>query len=39
MPDHLRDTPTGQALEAIVELDLEAMETIQLPKPKGFGRD
>lgn len=37
MPEHLRDTPTGQALEAIMDLDLEAMETIQLPK--GFGRD
>jgi transposase len=37
MPEHLRDTPTGEALLAITELDLSEIEAIQLPK--GFGRD
>jgi len=37
MPEQLRDTPTGEALQAITELDLEDIAAIQLPK--GFGRD
>jgi hypothetical protein len=37
MPEHLRDTPTGEALLAITERDLSEIEAIQLPK--GFGRD
>jgi hypothetical protein len=37
MPEHLRDTPTGAALLAMTELDLEEINSIQLPK--GFGRD
>jgi transposase len=36
-PEQLRDTPTGQALQAIVELDLDDIASIQ--PPKGFGRD
>jgi hypothetical protein len=37
LPEALRDTPTGEALQAIVDLDLEEIATIQLPR--GFGRD
>ena len=37
MPEHLRDTPTGEALLAITELDLSEIDAIRLPK--GFGRD
>jgi hypothetical protein len=37
MPEHLRDTPTGEAPLAITERDLSEIEAIQLPK--GFGRD
>jgi hypothetical protein len=37
MPDGLRDTPTGEALRAIVELDLDAIPSIE--PPRGFGRD
>ena len=37
MPEAMRDTPTGEALLAIIELDLEEIAAIQLPK--GFGRD
>ena len=37
MPEQLRNTPTGEALQVIVELDLEDIASIQLPK--GFGRD
>ena len=37
MPEAFRDTPTGQALLAIIELDLEEIASIQLPK--GYGRD
>lgn len=37
MPEQLRDTPTGEALLAMTELDLDEIASIQLPK--GFGRD
>lgn len=37
LPDSLRDTPTAEALQAIVELDLEALAAI-VP-PRGYGRD
>jgi hypothetical protein len=37
LPEALRDTPTGEALQAIVDLDLEEIATI--PLPRGFGRD
>jgi len=37
LPEALRDTATGEALQAIVELDLG--ELIELDPPRGFGRD
>ncbi len=37
LPDNLRDTATGAALQAIVELDLD--DVISLEPPRGFGRD
>jgi hypothetical protein len=35
--DNLRDTATGAALQAIVELDLD--DLISIVPPRGFGRD
>jgi hypothetical protein len=37
LPDATRDTATGEALQAIVELDLD--ELIAIRPPRGFGRD
>jgi len=37
LPDNLRDTATGAALQAIVELDLDDLFSIE--PPRGFGRD
>ena len=37
MPEATRDSPTGQLLQAIVDLDLDELLAIQLPR--GFGRD
>ena len=37
MPEGLRDTPTAEALRAIVELDLDAITSVE--PPRGFGRD
>jgi hypothetical protein len=37
LPDNLQDTATAEALQAIVELDLESLADI-VP-PRGFGRD
>jgi hypothetical protein len=37
LPDSLHDTTTAEALQAIVELDLENLANI-VP-PRGFGRD
>ncbi len=37
MPEATRDSPTGQALQAIVDLDLD--EFIAIRPPRGFGRD
>jgi hypothetical protein len=37
LPDNLRDNPTGEALEIIVDLDLDALAAI-VP-PRGYGRD
>jgi hypothetical protein len=37
LPDSLRDSTTAQALQEIVDLDLEPFATIQLPR--GYGRD
>jgi hypothetical protein len=37
LPDSLRDAPTAEASQAIVELDLEALAAI-VP-PRGYGRD
>ena len=37
LPEPLRDTATGEALQAIVELDLCALA--DLDPPRGFGRD
>jgi hypothetical protein len=37
LPDNLRETATGEALQAIVELDLDDLAAI-VP-PRGYGRD
>jgi hypothetical protein len=37
LPEATRDTPTGDALLAMVDLDLEDIIAIQ--PPRGFGRD
>jgi hypothetical protein len=37
LPDALRDMPTAEALQTIVDLDLEALASIELPR--GYGRD
>jgi len=37
LPDSLHDTATAEALQAIVELDLDALADIT--PPRGFGRD
>jgi len=37
MPEHLKDIPTGEALQGIVGLDLSELEGIE--PPRGFGRD
>jgi hypothetical protein len=37
MPEPLRDGPTGEALQAIIDLDLDELASIE--PPRGFGRD
>jgi hypothetical protein len=37
LPDGLRDTATAEALQAIVDLDLD--ELIAIVPPRGYGRD
>jgi hypothetical protein len=37
LPEATRDTATGEALQAIADLDLE--EIIAIQPPRGFGRD
>jgi hypothetical protein len=37
LPDNQRDGATAEALQAIVELDLSELQTIE--PPRGFGRD
>jgi hypothetical protein len=37
MPVQLQDTPTGQALQTVVDLDLDEIAAVYLPK--GYGRD
>jgi hypothetical protein len=37
LPEALRDSATGEALQAIVELDLD--ELIAVVPPRGYGRD
>jgi hypothetical protein len=37
LPEATRDTATGEALQAMAELDLEDIKAIQ--PPRGFGRD
>lgn len=37
VPEPLRDGATGEALQAIVDLDLDELASIELPR--GFGRD
>jgi hypothetical protein len=37
VPDNLRDSATAEALQAIVELDLDAL-TVIVPL-RGYGRD
>jgi hypothetical protein len=37
MPEALRETATGEALQAIVDLDLSELAAVE--PPRGFGRD
>lgn len=37
LPESLRDSATAAALEAMIELDLDAMAAVQ--PPRGYGRD
>ena len=37
LPDNLRDSATAEALQAICDLDLTELVTIEAPR--GFGRD
>lgn len=37
LPDATRDSPTGEALQTIVDLDLDEITAIR--PPRGFGRD
>ena len=37
LPDSLRDSATAEALQAIVDLDLDVLADIE--PPRGFGRD
>jgi len=37
LPESLRDTPTAEALQEIIELDLDTLAAIR--PPRGFGRD
>ena len=37
LPESLRDSTTAEALEAITDLDLEALADIE--PPRGYGRD
>lgn len=37
LPANLRDSATGEALQAIVDLDLDELAAV--PPPRGFGRD
>jgi hypothetical protein len=37
LPDSLRDSTTAEALEAIADLDLTALDETE--PPRGYGRD
>ncbi len=37
LPDTLRDTATAEALQIIVDLDLETLASVE--PPRGYGRD
>ena len=37
LPDPIQNSSTGEALQAIVDLDLD--ELIAIQPPRGFGRD
>ena len=37
LPDSLQDSPTAQALQTIVEIDLD--ELVAVEPPRGYGRD
>jgi len=37
LPESLRDSPTAEALQAMIELDLDAIAAVQ--PPLGYGRD
>lgn len=37
LPETLQDTATAEALQAVVELDLDALAAIE--PPRGYGRD
>jgi hypothetical protein len=37
LPESLQDSPTAQALQAIVEIDLDELAAVE--PPRGYGRD
>jgi hypothetical protein len=37
LPENLRDNATAEALQAIVDLDLDVLNDVELPR--GYGRD
>ncbi|HUB13025.1 MAG TPA: hypothetical protein VMB34_13810 [Acetobacteraceae bacterium] len=37
LPASLQDSPTAQALQAVIDLDLDALAAIE--PPRGYGRD
>jgi hypothetical protein len=37
LPETLRDSATGEALQAIIDLDLDELAAIE--PPRGYGRD
>jgi len=37
LPDSLQDSPTAQALQTIVEIDLDELAAVE--PPRGYGRD
>ncbi len=37
LPESLRESPTAEALQEMIELDLDAISAVQ--PPRGYGRD